>query len=48
MDYRKRDIIIKIVTKNGPDVFVMQVGLDARSRPTAESCNGAIAVEENT
>ena len=25
----------------------MRVGLDSRSRPTAESCNAAIAVEEN-
>ena len=27
---------------------IMQVGLDSRPRPTAESCNAAIAVEENT
>ena len=26
----------------------MWVGLDFRSRPTAESCSAAIAVEENT
>ena len=29
-------------------VSIMRVGLDLRSRPTAESCNAAIAVEENT
>ena len=29
-------------------VSMMRVGLDSRSRPTAESCNTAIAVEENT
>ena len=26
---------------------IMQAGLDLRSRPTAESCNAAIAVEAN-
>ena len=26
----------------------MRVGLDLRSRPTAESCIAAVAVEENT
>ena len=29
-------------------VCIMQVGLDSRSRPTAESCNAANAVEEIT
>ena len=29
-------------------VPIMRVGLDSRSRPTAESCNAAIAIEENT
>ena len=29
-------------------VFIMRLGLDSRSRPTAESCNATIAVEENT
>ena len=28
-------------------VFVMRVGLDSRSWQIAESCNAAIAVEEN-
>ena len=28
-------------------VSIMQVGLDLKSKPTAESCNVAIAVEEN-
>ena len=29
-------------------VFMMQVGLDSRSKPTAESSYAALAVEENT
>ena len=29
-------------------VSIMQVGLDLRSKPTAESCNAAIAVEGKT
>ena len=29
-------------------VIIMQAGLDWRSRPIAESCNAAIAVEKNT
>ena len=29
-------------------VYRMRVGLDSRSRPTAESCNPAVGVEVNT
>ena len=29
-------------------VSIWQVGLDSRSRPTAESCNAETAVEENS
>ena len=28
-------------------VSIIQVGVDARSTPTAQSCNATIAVEEN-
>ena len=29
-------------------VLIMRVGLDSRSRPPAENCIAAIAIEENT
>ena len=50
-NYQKRDINSKIVTKKMDRfVVILQLGLDSRSRPAAESCHthAAIAVEENT
>ena len=41
-------LLLTLSQKIDQFVSVMGEGLDSRSRPTAESCNAVIAVEENT
>ena len=41
-------LLLRLSQKMDQFVSIMRVGLDLRSRPTAESCNTAIAVEKNT
>ena len=41
-------LLLRLSLKMDQFVFVMREDLDSRSRPTAKSCNAAIAVKGNT
>ena len=47
-DNRKCDIIAKIVTKNGSVCFYNASRPRPKIKTNSESCNAALAVEENT